>query len=224
MKEKVRMNKTRTIICSSLMSTFTMLSAFSQKVYNVPFAGNDNKIELTVSNTSAVPAKGINVTVGSCPSWIKMKIMETAIGEIEAGKGITFTFSFDVDKTAPTGEEGSIDFIITSSTMETETKEINIKSSAPDKYELYQNYPNPFNPATTISYQLPQDGRTTIKIYDILGREVMTLVDKDQSAGYFETKFNANTLSSGVYIYRMTARSKNSANEFNSIKKMLLIK
>ncbi len=211
-------------VLSLIISMLFVCNTFSQSVYKLPFAGKDNKIELAVSNTSAIVAKEINVTVSSHPEWIKMKTMETAIGEIEAGKEETFTFSFDVDKTAPPGEEGSINFMITSSSMETQTKQINVEASAPDKYELYQNYPNPFNPSTTISYQLPQDSRASIKIYDILGREVMTLLDKDQPAGYYEAKFNASALSSGVYIYRLSATGRASGSEYSSIKKMLLLK
>ncbi len=105
----------------------------------------------------------------------------------------------------------------------------NVKSKSdylPDKYELYQNYPNPFNPATKISYQLPVDSRVTIKIYDILGREAAALVNnREMKAGYYENNFNGERLSSGIYIYRLTAQSINgSPKEYSSIKKMMLIK
>ncbi|MHB1686679.1 MAG: T9SS type A sorting domain-containing protein [Ignavibacteriaceae bacterium] len=146
----------------------------------------------------------------------------------------TYSFNFDVDKQAPVGKEDVINFTITSSNKETWTKEIKVKASAPDKYELYQNYPNPFNPSTIISYQLPEDSKVTIKIYDILGREVATLLNNEEKkAGYYENNFsagggssgNANALSSGVYIYRLSAKSNDGkSKEFNSIKKMMVIK
>lgn len=88
----------------------------------------------------------------------------------------------------------------------------------PDTYELSQNYPNPFNPATTIKYQLPNSGNVKIVMYDVIGRELMTLVDKQQSAGYYEVRFDASSLASGVYFYRMTSGS------FTDLKKMILLK
>ena len=92
------------------------------------------------------------------------------------------------------------------------------KSFVPNKYNLEQNYPNPFNPSTTISYQIPVPGKVTLKIYDILGREVTTLVNKEQKAGNYKVNFDASGLASGVYFYRITA------GQFVSVKKMILMK
>ncbi|MCH8032926.1 MAG: T9SS type A sorting domain-containing protein, partial [Bacteroidetes bacterium] len=85
-------------------------------------------------------------------------------------------------------------------------------------YVLYQNYPNPFNPATTIRYEIPQDGLVAIKIYDILGQEVKTILNEFKKADRYEIEFNAAGLASGVYIYRIKV------NEFITSKKMILIK
>ncbi len=91
-------------------------------------------------------------------------------------------------------------------------------SSLPNRFLLSQNYPNPFNPSTMISYQLPADGYVTLKVFDILGREVRTLVNERQIAGDYSVIFNASSLPSGVYFDRLEAR--------NSIetKKMVLMK
>jgi len=88
----------------------------------------------------------------------------------------------------------------------------------PSSFSLSQNYPNPFNPSTVISYRIPKEGIVTIKIYDVLGRDVMTLADEYKSAGSYELKFDASELAGGVYIYRIQAGA------FNASKKMLLIK
>jgi len=92
-------------------------------------------------------------------------------------------------------------------------------------YELEQNYPNPFNPVTTIKYQLPKDGMVTLKVYDILGAEVATLVNEEKTAGRYEINFDASghsgnvrNLASGVYIYRLNV------NDFVNVKKMVLLK
>jgi len=87
-----------------------------------------------------------------------------------------------------------------------------------NNYVLMQNYPNPFNPNTTISYQLPKSGQVTIKVYDVLGNEVKTLVNEYKPAGEYSVNFDAGKLSSGVYIYRITAGG------YTSAKKMTLIK
>jgi photosystem II stability/assembly factor-like uncharacterized protein len=93
--------------------------------------------------------------------------------------------------------------------------EVNV---VPTEYALYQNYPNPFNPTTTIRYQLPKESKVVIKIYNILGSEVMDLVNEQKVAGIYVAEFNAETLSSGTYIYRIIADS------FIETKKMILIK
>ena len=77
-----------------------------------------------------------------------------------------------------------------------------------DNYSLYENYPNPFNPTTTIEYYVPADTKVTLKILDILGREVTTLVDKEVTAGKHKVIFDASSLSSGIYIYQLRTNDK----------------
>ncbi len=86
------------------------------------------------------------------------------------------------------------------------------------QFQLHQNYPNPFNPTTVISYQLPVTSHVTLKVFDMLGREVASLVNGRVSAGQHEVQFDASNLSSGLYIYRLQA------GEFIETKKMMLIK
>jgi hypothetical protein len=88
----------------------------------------------------------------------------------------------------------------------------------PTTYALYQSYPNPFNPTTTIRYDVPTNNWVTLKVYDILGREVATLVNQMESPGYKQVTFNANALPTGVYTYRLTAGS------FVQTKKLILMK
>ncbi|MBC8044195.1 MAG: T9SS type A sorting domain-containing protein, partial [Rhizobacter sp.] len=73
---------------------------------------------------------------------------------------------------------------------------------------LSQNYPNPFNPATTIRYQLASAGQVSLKVFDMLGKEVATLVNERKAAGNYAVPFNANKLSSGIYFYRLQAGGK----------------
>jgi PKD repeat protein len=93
-----------------------------------------------------------------------------------------------------------------------------ISSEIPVEFKLDNNYPNPFNPETTIKYQLPKSAFVSIKLYDITGREVSTLVNEQHNAGYYDFNFNASYLASGVYFYRIQA------GEFMDIKRMVLVK
>jgi hypothetical protein len=90
--------------------------------------------------------------------------------------------------------------------------------SLPLDYVLYQNYPNPFNPSTTIQYSIPKKSSVTLKVYDILGNEVTSLVNEEKHRGVYSVTFNARGLASGVYFYRITA------GEFRKTKKMILMK
>jgi tRNA threonylcarbamoyladenosine modification (KEOPS) complex Pcc1 subunit len=94
----------------------------------------------------------------------------------------------------------------------------NHEKGVPTVYTLLQNYPNPFNPTTTIQYGIPSSGFVTLKIYNTLGQEIMTLVNGEQHQGYYTASFNASALPSGLYFYRLQAGT------FNSTRKMLLIK
>jgi hypothetical protein len=91
-------------------------------------------------------------------------------------------------------------------------------STVPTEFALYQNYPNPFNPSTVIKYEVPENSFVTLKIFDLLGKELVTLVNEEKSAGSYDVKFNASQFASGFYIYTINA------GDFTSTKKLLLMK
>ena len=96
-----------------------------------------------------------------------------------------------------------------------------IKNIIPGQFSLEQNYPNPFNPVTIISYSVPDgaiSSQVKLMVYDVLGREVATLVNKEMKAGMYEIQFNGSNLPSGIYFYSIIA------NNFSKVKKMLMIK
>ena len=95
--------------------------------------------------------------------------------------------------------------------------EINVKQ-APKGFYLLDNYPNPFNPTTKIEYLVPETSMITLKVFDSLGREVSTLVDEIKSPGKYEVNFDGSDLTSGVYMYVLTAGN------YSQIKKMILLK
>lgn len=97
-------------------------------------------------------------------------------------------------------------------------KDIDRTEEIPHDFELSQNYPNPFNPATTINYSIPAAGQVTLKVYDVLGEEVATLVNSEQTAGIYSIRFDAGSKASGVYVYRIEYGGRSFA------RKMLLIR
>ncbi len=97
------------------------------------------------------------------------------------------------------------------------SQEVMVNFLKPVNYKLNQNYPNPFNPTTKIAFQLPEDSKVAIRIYNVLGQLVSTLLDENLSAGSYEKEFNASNLQSGVYFYRLET------DNFTDVKKMVLL-
>jgi hypothetical protein len=94
-----------------------------------------------------------------------------------------------------------------------------------DSFKLFQNYPNPFNPTTTISWQQPSESKVTIKVFDVLGMEITTILDEVINSGFHQIYFDGNWLPSGIYFYQITATPiGGQAGNFNQMKKMILLK
>ena len=134
------------------------------------------------------------------------EFLALGIGEIE---------KYDASGLGP--QKVLVGCIIDGDTMGTITS-VTSADREPISYQLYQNYPNPFNPSTSIRYQLPKDGFVTLKVYDVLGKEVATLVNEVRIAGEYTVTFDGSGLPSGVYVYRLKAGS------YVSSHKMLLLK
>ena len=138
----------------------------------------------------------------------KIKIV---IWDIDDGERIVY------DNLTPQNINGG-SIVIKSFSGENLVAEENNILSAPIEYSLTQNYPNPFNPSTTIKYSVPDAGNVQLKVYDIIGNEVATLVNETKTPGRYEVQFNAAELSTGVYIYSLRAGN------FVQTKKMILMK
>ena len=95
----------------------------------------------------------------------------------------------------------------------------------PTEYNLSQNYPNPFNPTTKINFDLPEDAKISLIVYDILGREIKTIINSEfKTTGKYTVEFNGNNLASGVYFYRFTSENVSGGKEFSVTKRMVLLK
>lgn len=101
-----------------------------------------------------------------------------------------------------------------------------LNNSIPLEYKLYQNYPNPFNPATSISYSIPVRGMVKLTVYDVLGKEISSLVSSYRNPGTYSISFDAGDLSSGVYFYRLTVNEEGGGTTalFSEVKKMAIVK
>jgi len=100
---------------------------------------------------------------------------------------------------------------------------VEVEVTIPDVFALEQNYPNPFNPSTKIDFSLAVDSKVNLKVFDVLGQEVATLVNTDLVAGIHNVEFNAVSINSGVYFYRIEATGIDGTN-FTNVKKMILTK
>ncbi len=208
----------KSIVSAILVAT----TATAQTVHHLPFASQGNAIELAVANSSLVEVSNVRVILTNAPSWLKFLTTEQTLQRIKAGEEHSAVLSFSVDQSAPVGKEQTLTFVIIANEQRW-TKEIRVVVSAPETFELFQNYPNPFNPTTMLSYQLPVPGKVTLKVYNLLGQEVATIVDGERKAGYHQEAFDARNLASGVYVYQLSLTGAGD-NRTLARKTMLLLK
>lgn len=178
--------------------------------------GNSNFGEMLVSDNSNVNTR-VELQEGNHPYhnlWTAG--LDTIPGNIRIMQGNSFEklrgvlfFSFSNYKLVP---RKSDDFIGFTTDIE------NITNGTVNSYNITQNYPNPFNPVTSIQYAIPEAGYVQIKIFNILGQEVASLVNMEQSSGNYTVLFDASKLSSGVYLYQINV------NNYHQTKKMILMK
>ena len=209
--------KTVLIVFFNLMIFCQILQA--QTVYKVSPNTMGNKITLTIENESSEnSAKNVKVKLMKKSDVLKFESREIELEGIKSSTAQDVTFIFDINREAEVNQQDTLEFLISDLNGETWYKSIILFYIPPTTYRLEQNYPNPFNPVTFIQYQIPVESFVKIQLYDLLGREVKTLTNKDQPAGYHEVKLNASELASGIYIYRITT------GPFTSAKKLMVMK
>jgi photosystem II stability/assembly factor-like uncharacterized protein len=167
-------------------------------------------VHFTDANTGTAVGGGGTIlrTTNGGTTWINQ-----SSGTTNSLLGVYFT---NTNTGIAVGENGTILRTTTGGIRVTDVKDI--VSALPNQFALEQNYPNPFNPATVISYELPVTSNVRLIIYDVLGREVQTLINEHQNAGNHSVTLDAGNLPSGVYFYRLQAGS------YNATKKLLLLK
>ena len=216
---------TRKLILALLLAgPVTASGQADSLIHQLPFASEGNTLELAVANTSEEAAlENVTIHVESAPEWLTFTTNETELETIASGEEATAAFLFDVDRNAPVGEEGEVVFRIESAAGVLTTKTIHLEVEAPRTFALSPNYPNPFNPSTTLAFELPQAGRVTLLVYDVLGREIVRLAEGDYEPGRHEVVFDARNIASGLYIARFIAETED-GRVATRIRRMTLLK
>lgn len=192
-------------------------------VWQVPFGSAGNTVSLAVRNNSTAEAQMVTVKFIDVPSWLEFKSGTMLLKKIPAESSEDAEFVFSIDKKAPIGKDTTLTAVISMAGGQTWTANMTISVDAPTEYKLYNNFPNPFNPSTKIAFELPRASHVTLTVYDILGREVAEIANRNYPAGYSEVLWNGlnksgEQVASGVYLYRI------SAGKWSAVRKMMMIK
>lgn len=198
----VRLNK-----LNKLVSNDPVLQEL-KKNYDEKVISKYNSIEKTQYAKKTIPAGERSSIEMKIYDEKQQTIVTRSINNIRYAK----------NRTKSEKEDRLLEDLIISGGMDLHADNSQFENIVPSEYKLHQNYPNPFNPATTIKYQIPTDGLVQIKVYDLIGREVMTLVNERKAAGTYETVFNATSFASGIYFYKIQSGN------FVETKRMMLVK
>ncbi len=194
-------------------------------VYSVPADSKGNTITITVANESkTLDASDVRVQVQQCPEGLKFGSGSHLIKIVRAAKESDVTFSFDVGRDVKLGKKDTIAFAISDRIGLLGYKSIIVSYTGPSVYNLDQNFPNPFNPSTTIHYQVPVQSKVKIVVFDVLGREVKTLIDEPKDAGYHSVKYDGSDIATGPYFCRMVADPVAGGKGYVAVKKLMLLK
>jgi hypothetical protein len=201
---------------SSLFTWTTRSATFSGYYKYSPVGGDTLLIAAVLAKSSTAIAAGILRTTVAQSSYTQFSITLQYLSSVTPDSG-----GIDVailrasgSSTVHAGSTFKIDDLTFSGTTSVESS----IGQTPQSYALHQNYPNPFNPTTVINFDLPVSGTISLKVFDLLGREVATLVDGRMEAGFHQVTFDASRLTSGVYFYRIQAGS------FSETKRLVLLK
>jgi hypothetical protein len=203
-------------MCVVLLSMARMHA--STMVYQVEPHSKGNTITLDVTNRLSSELRELSVVVLRPPRWLTIKSARVGAQTLPVDSTAHISVNFDIVQDVQRGEAGEIVIGLFAGRTLVMQKTISLTIAVPAKHELAQNYPNPFNPSTTIRYELPTDGFVTLKVFDLLGREVATLVNEEQKADYHKVTFDASRLASGVYFYRLQA------GQFTAVKRLMVLK
>jgi len=204
----------------STTDSFTTIIAVPSRPHIIsPFAATDisRRGPFVWNSSASATSYRLQISTDNTFSFVTVDttVADTAVG-LSAILDASTQYYWRVSASDPGGVSGYS--VVANFTTGTSTDAVNESGGNPKEFSLLQNYPNPFNPSTVIKYNLPKAQTVTLKVYNILGQEIATLVSARQNAGYYEVAFNGNRVASGVYFYVLKTEN------FSSIHKMLLMK
>ncbi|MFN3873635.1 MAG: T9SS type A sorting domain-containing protein [Ignavibacterium sp.] len=177
-------------------------------VYQLTPGTKNNQLILELFNQSeTLAANNIKVILEKVPSHLVFTSDIQELTSLQPSELKEIKMSFDVLRNINSLAEDTLMIIITGSDNILYGKSFIFNYTTPKEFKLEQNYPNPFNPLTKIRYEVPIKSKISLKVFDILGKEIMILVDQIQDAGYYEIDFDASGLSSGIYFSRLESDS-----------------
>lgn len=208
-----------------LLTCLLAATVAAQTIHEVPPDTRGNVLALSITNASVGERiEGIQLTITRGSGHLAFGFRTQTIDAIPPAKDVVVSFPFDVARSAPVGRQDTLEMQIMGKHGLLLTRSMIVRYAAPASYALDQNFPNPFNPVTRIQYQLPVGSYVKLKVYDVLGREVETLLDEVQEAGFKDVQFDATGFASGVYFYRIEAKSVVTPASFWSVRKFVVVK
>jgi hypothetical protein len=205
---------------SQVWSFTTVVAAPQAPVLAAPAdSTKDVQLSTTLSWNAVSDATSYNLQLSSASSFASLVVNDSTITAAYRAIGpltLATTYYWRVRARNDGGYSTFSQVRVFSTIGTTSIDQLGI--NIPTEYSLSPNYPNPFNPTTTIRFELPHTSKVSLKVYDVLGQEAVTLVDEVKSAGVYEVKFNAVSLSSGMYVYRIRA------GDFVQTRKLLLLR
>ncbi|BDQ02953.1 T9SS type A sorting domain-containing protein [Ignavibacterium sp.] len=213
----------KNIMITLLLITLLSILNYPQNTYSIQPGVKNNQIILELKNISETEQTSLPKPLLR-RGFKHIKFYDNTEEQIVLNPEETkeIVYNFDIDYNIGNVIADTLEFMITDNKSVYLTKQFILQYVLPTEFTLDQNYPNPFNPRTKIRFTIPDVGselaQTVIKVYDILGNEVTTLVNEQKEPGYYEVEFNAERLSSGVYFYRLQAGN------FTQTKKMILMR
>lgn len=181
-------------------------------IHTVPFGAQDNRLEIIIQNSLGEEAD-VLVQVTDVPEWVELYPERVRLDGVEASSDATATFHFSVAEDAPVGEAETLKvkaFLANGTSLVEET--VRLQASAPAEFRFVGAYPNPLSARTggtaTVAYELPRAADVEVVVYDVLGRQVAVLLDERQAPGRQAATWEAQDVSSGTYVWRLTVEGE----------------
>jgi hypothetical protein len=196
------------------------------QLYQVNPATKGNRIELVVANDDAGGLDNVTVQVLKSPRTFSFPVSHQILQSVPGSGQRQIVLNFDAGYPAEgtSAARDTLVLLLKDNTGMTWTREMIFEYAPPTSFQLRQNFPNPFNPSTTFRYELPVDSRVSLKVYDLLGRELLSLVDGQEMTGYHEVRLDGTRLSSGIYFCRMVAQENSGNSRHVQVRKLMVIK